>query len=166
MTILLDDLGGWTNLGTITPDYFEWEVFPVLASQGYSLFRFTYQGDISEIKKYLYSPIRFFVRPIYQFSTAKQIGQTVKLYPKEEVDIVTIPMPNEIYSQKSRAIEITKGSKYWNNAAINSINISVTCEEFVPYEETLALLTQATLSQNVIEQIAEAVVTRQYLLPP
>ena len=49
MVALLDDLGIWNDLGTILPDG-NWQFFPGQATQGLSVFRVTWGGDLSDIK--------------------------------------------------------------------------------------------------------------------
>jgi hypothetical protein len=100
MVALLDDLGIWNDLGTILLDG-NWQFFPGQATQGLSLFRVTWGGDLSDIKS------RVQLRSFYNRSGfSEPDSRWVRLFPKPGSEIVFLNFPDELKTQR-----ITRGFK-------------------------------------------------------
>lgn len=165
MTFLLNSLGTWNVLGTVTPNYGEWIFFPLPATQGFNTFRITFFGEwYSSSWNWIY------IRDVYQTLGNKVVGKRWhKFYPKQEQEIASFYLMAEFgFQNLQRAFEVTKRHKYYGqNLIFNDKIFSVTLEEFSPYPELIAQLEQQTLSASTIEQIAQAVSQQQgNQLPP
>lgn len=94
MSTTADDLGGWFNIGSISPDH-EWKMAPNGAGLN-ALFRLSYTTNWNEwettTKFKSYGLVRFHYRQNEQFSL---VSRAIKLYPKREIELVRFPPPPE-----------------------------------------------------------------------
>ena len=130
MVALLDDLGIWNDLGTILPDG-NWQFFPGQATQGLSVFRVAWGGDLSDIKS------RVQLRAIYNRSGFSVPGsQWFRLYPKLNSEIVFLDFPNELkFQQVARSFQAMKWYKYLRNGLNFDSRYSLNLQEFQPLPE-------------------------------
>lgn len=159
--ILLDGLGEWRNLGTLTPTYGNWLRFPQPAEQGFTTFRATFTGDW-----YRGGWHWIYLKEIYRGGSIDNEGKWVKVYPSESPKIVYLNTSDEFnYLNPQRSFEVLKGHKYIKTygGRFNDKIFSVKLEEFSPYPELMAQAQEQTLKEQVIRAIAEEVIRR---LPP
>ncbi|MEG4294224.1 hypothetical protein Q5692_35720 [Microcoleus sp. C2C3] len=104
MSVVVDNLGGWFDLGTISPNH-EWKLTNNGAALN-ALFRLTYTTDWTEwettTKFKSYGLIRFHYRQNEQFSL---VDRAVKIYPKREIELVRFPPPPE-FSNLSNIVRV------------------------------------------------------------
>lgn len=157
---ILDDLGEWRDLGTITPVYGSWVEFPTAATQGYNTFRITYSGEWYSGWHWAY------IRESY-FSVDRSLkGSWRRLSPKSEPEILYLYVSDEFqWLNPRRKFELLKAHKYIRTygGRFNDKVFSIKLEEFAPYPELLAEAQQQTLTSQTISLIAQEVIR---LLPP
>lgn len=165
MTALVDDLGVWVQLGTLTPRW-DWESFPVSSSTANSIFRVSTIGNFSQINTFIY------VRVVYQNSgTNNPDSRWVKFYPKNEKEIIDLNTnPLFTFSNVSRIIQVRKGSRFGGyKRPITDTIYQLKLEEFVPFDNVInnasnlpalqqaiddsLLQLQADLTQDIVNQI-------------
>lgn len=161
MSILLDGLGQWSNLGTLTPSYANWQSFPTPATQGFTTFRVSFTGEW-----FVGGWHWIYLKEAYQTSGDKVDGRWLRVYPDSTPKIVYIYNSPEFgYLNPQRSFEILKSHKYIRTygGRFTDKVFSVKLEEFSPYPELIATAQEQTLKAEIIEQIAQRVVQ---LLPP
>lgn len=164
MVALLDDLGTWEQLGTITPIVGEWIRFPKMSEHGYTTFRISY--DVPDGLVYSHLRLRSVWGSYLKLATS---SQQIRLYPKKESEIIQIPQTNEFNQQNLRRwFEVFKFFPYRKARRGNSDPVyNVTLEEFVPYPETVARLEQVSLTPSTENHLVTLIMTNlQNILPP
>ncbi|MBD2118087.1 MAG: hypothetical protein O9276_20505 [Microcystis sp. LE17-20A] len=137
MAALLDDLGIWNDLGTIMPDG-NWQFFPNQATQGLSVFRITWGGDLSDIKS------RVQLRAIYNRSGfSVPSTRWFRLYPKQGSEIIFLDFPDELKArQVVRGFQAMKWYKYLKNGLNSDSKYSLNLQEFQPLPEYIDNINQ------------------------
>ncbi|ACK68598.1 hypothetical protein PCC7424_0128 [Gloeothece citriformis PCC 7424] len=153
MTILLDDLGIWRNLGQLIAEP-EWQDFSNEALEGLSLFRVRYSGiNLLEL------PLnRFYLRSVYNRISNFVDRRWLRIYPNQESQYIHLPYPEEFRNyQIGRWIQLKRSSYYKGRDEVVCANLSVFIDEFVPND----ISKQIQLNQASINAIALAVVNLQ-----
>jgi hypothetical protein len=156
MTALLDDLGTWIELGTVSV-ITDWLTFPVAATQGYSSFRLTWQGDFARRIN-----SRYYLRSLYIKGGSNVVdSQWQRIYPSADPQIIALPFSPEFYGQQlERFIEVRKAVKYkslsyWSTSEpVFSLNL----QEFSPYPETIAAINNQSLSPSTIDELSSQLI--------
>ncbi|AFY39890.1 hypothetical protein Lepto7376_3714 [[Leptolyngbya] sp. PCC 7376] len=120
---IVDDFGVWEGLGTVVPA-FDWQLFPLFPSTPNAAFRVFYIGDFDRT---WYPPA--FVRGVY-FSGSQYFFDRnwVKLYPKNEPEIIQIPYPADLQSDPlpQRQIEIKLARRYhYADLSVNGYTVEL-----------------------------------------
>lgn len=161
----LDNLGQWVDLGTITPIYGNWQPFPLNAEHGFNTFRLSFTGEWFYGWHWAVLREQYFVD-----SNTYAKGITRRLYPDSNPKIVYFNISEEFaLLNPIRSFEIIKQHKYIKayGGTFNDKIFSVKLEEFVAYPELIAEMSQQSLSESSINQLAEQVAQRIInLLPP
>ncbi|MEG3437297.1 hypothetical protein V0288_09215 [Pannus brasiliensis CCIBt3594] len=158
MTLLLDDLGIWTNLGTLFPSG-DWVTFPLPAERGLSIFRASWGGDLSDIKSFVY------LRAIYtRGGFAEPDSRWKRLYPKSGSEIFFLTLPEELQSQGiSRAFQCQKWFRRLRLGINKDSRYSLNLQEFQPlpeFEQNFKVLKASDLDAitvRIIEAIREEI---------
>jgi hypothetical protein len=152
MVALLDELGTWNNLGTIFPDG-NWQNFPLEATQGLSVFRITWGGDLSDIKS------RVQLRAIYNRSGfSEPDSRWFRLFPKQGSEILFLNLPDELKTQNViRGFQAVKWYKYLRIGVNKDSRYSLNLQEFQPFpnlEEQLRPLSASKVEEILVEVLA------------
>ncbi len=152
MTALLDDLGIWQQLGTITPNS-NWQTFPVQASSIGNTFRLAWGGDMSDVKSFVY------LRSVFQLTGQQVVSSRWKrAYPKSEREVIELPLSLEFALQNlGQYFQVIKKYKYEPlGYTVTDSSYSLTLEEFIPYPETIKQIqNQPAIKEAVREVLAE-----------
>lgn len=125
MVALLDDLGVWNDLGTVFPTS-DWQILPRQATEGFSVFRINWGGDLSDIKSQIQ------LRLIYNYSGFSSPDlQWIRLFPKQGSEILILNLPDELKARKiSRGFQVMKWWKYLRNGLNSDSRYSLNIQEF------------------------------------
>lgn len=125
-----DAIGLWNDLGTITPIYDQWVVFPTVSDSGNALLRASFFcSDFDKINSYLY------FRSRYQVSPDDQVSLATRIYPSTHSStrlLFELPIPKSLLdlSVYLRSIEVKKIIAYERYTGISpDINYDVRLEE-------------------------------------
>ena len=152
MAIVYDQIGGWEQLGSVIVG-FDWLSFPIYPIGDGDLFRIEFNGLSSPPRTVVYLRSTYFT-----FQNVVAGREWVKLYPKEEREIIKIPFPLEFaYQGVIRNIEIIKRFPYKKiGSFIDDPNYTATLEEFVPDPSTVEQVqNKDTIKQAVVEALQE-----------
>jgi hypothetical protein len=153
MTSRLDELGIWIDLGTILPNG-NWQFFPREATQGLSIFKIVWGGDLSNIK----SRIQF--RAIYnQYGFSVPSSRWFRLFPKQGSEICFFDFPDELKTQTVvRGFQAVKWYKYLKNGINIDSPYSLNLQEFQPLPEFEKEI--RPLSPSLVQEIVSEVLKR------
>jgi hypothetical protein len=89
-----DELGAWEDLGILDPLADDWQFFPLFPRKEHSAFKVFFVGNIELLRKWRVSA---YIRAAY-FSGSQYFFDRfwLRLYPKEEPEIITYPYPNDL----------------------------------------------------------------------
>lgn len=152
---LLDGLGQWEDLGTVTPVYGAWLPFSVPATQGFTTFRVTFTGEwFTGGWHWAY------IRENYNATGGNTEGKWLKIYPSNLPKIIYVYSSPEFgYLNPQRSFQILKAHKHIKTygGRFNDKVFSVKLEEFSPYPEILKEAQRQTLTAETIQLIAQEV---------
>lgn len=90
MSTVNDAIGVWNDLGTIVPVVGSWLKFPNLASGGNDTIRLTFDyPNTAKVSSWGW------LRPVYATSAGDIVGQSTKIYPKQERMAIEFPIPGD-----------------------------------------------------------------------
>lgn len=160
---LLDGLGQWTTLGTITPLAGQWLRFLTPAVAGYQTFRATFSGEwFSGGWHWVW------LREVYQGAVTTE-GKWIKVYPSNLPKIIYFSTSEEFnILNPQRYFEVLKAHKYQPTygGRFSDKIFSVKLEEFSPYPELIEEATRQRLAAQSITEIVTAILEAYPQLPP
>lgn len=109
MGTITDDIGVWNDLGTITPLHKQWLKFPNRATGANATLRITcFCSDWNKVNSWIW------LRPRYQTSNSDQVGLSIRIYPKQEKQLVEIPIPVDLQERSVyfRDFEVYKNLRW------------------------------------------------------
>ncbi|PNW40083.1 UNVERIFIED_CONTAM: hypothetical protein BEN50_15040 [Euhalothece sp. KZN 001] len=91
---IIDDLGIWEDIGSLSFLVDDWQFFPFFPKKEHSTFKVFFLGDIDLLRKWRVS---CWIRGAY-FSGSQYFFDRnwLRLYPKEEPEIITYPYPVDL----------------------------------------------------------------------
>lgn len=160
MTISIDDLGIWGNLGTITPQLNSFVNFPVFSYSSSEIFRLTASFNCPDW-------VKIWVK---QTINGIDLNRWIAFYPRPNQSlIINIPLPETLKKNGiPRIISAKKSFKYLSNDTF--INFSLTLEDFTSFsisQPELSDQEKAYLDQLLRQYIKEnAASQNQTQYPP
>lgn len=128
-----DNMGQWYNLGNVTPILFKWVKFPRATLDFNASFRLNFTGyNPKGDSGYAWLRLSYLTNAN---NRKPLVEQAIRIYPKEESNIITFPYPEEFtakFIKVYRRFEIQKMANLPRNVGIKTVNTwAINIEELV-----------------------------------
>lgn len=150
MTISIDELGIWGDLGTITPQLSNFVAFPISSVSKSEIFRLTAIGNVPQYAKVW----------LRQQIGGIELNRWVSFYPKSNISqIVNLGLPKTLEANGvNRIFEAKKSFKYLSDDSF--IDFQLKLEDFTSFSLNIGLSDQekeylAQLLRDYITEIGQ-----------